>query len=305
MELRHLRTFSAVARRLSFSAAARALHISQSAVSEAVKDLEQELGVELLVRTRHSVKLTAAGSAFLREADRIVADAGNAVRLAQQAARGETGRLAIGFPAPPTAPFLPTLVREFRRKHSGVDLSLHELTPREMMQGMADRRIDLGFSRPLSDDARLLPMHEEKLFDDELCVALPRGHVLAKDDARLPLKEIRREELVLMGRSEAPWLYDTIIAACRKAGFSPRVVATPDYMTTVLMLVEAEVGISIMPMSTAPYRRHLPVVFRRLKASGAQIPLLMIWPRGETPTVRLFCELVRSRRAEILKAVTL
>jgi len=305
MELRHLRTFSAVASRLSFSAAARALHLSQSAVSEGVKDLEHELGVELLHRTRHSVELTAAGVTFLREAERILTDADAAARLAQQAARGEVGRLAIGFPAPPTAPFLPTLVREFRRKHSSVDLSLHEMTPREMMQGLADRRIDLGFSRPLPDAARVLPMHQEKLFDDELCVALPRSHALAKDESPLPLGQIRREDLVLMGRAEAPWLYDTIITACRKAGFSPRVVSTPDYMTTVLMLVEAEVGISIMPTSTAPYRRHLPIVFRRLKASGAQIPLLMIWPRGETPTVRLFCELVRSRRAEIIKAVTL
>jgi len=305
MELRHLRIFTAVATRLSFSAAARALHLSQSAISAAVKDLERELGVELLARTRHTVQLTAAGASFLRDAERILTDANAAARSAQHAARGESGRLAIGFPAPPTAPFLPQLIREFRAQHRGVELSLHELTPRELIQGLADRRIDLGFSRPLADTARLLPVHEEKLFDDELCVAVPRHHPLAREQTPLALRALAREELILMGRAEAPWLYDTIIAACRKAGFSPRVAAAPDYMTTALLLVEAEVGLSIVPTSTSYYRRHLPIVFRRLKAANAEIPLLMIWPRGESPTAKLFAELVRARREQIRQAVTL
>jgi DNA-binding transcriptional LysR family regulator len=171
---------------------------------------------------------------------------------------------------------------------------------------MAERRIDLGFTRPLPDTVGGLPLHQEKIFDDELCVALPKGHPLAEDDAPLPLRKLAREGLVLMGRKEAPWLYDTVIAVCRKAGFSPRVAAAPDYQTTALMLVEAEVGVGIVPSSTSRYQRHLPIVFRRLQAGDARLPLLMVWPRGDVPpTVSLFCDLVRERREQIVRAVRL
>jgi len=122
-------------------------------------------------------------------------------------------------------------VREFRRRHSGVELSLHELTPCELVEGFTHHQIDVGFTRPIEIDCGI-PLHQEKLFADELCVALPKNHPLARRDAPLPLRALARENLVLMSHEKAQWLHDTIIASCRKARFSPRIVAAPDYMTT-------------------------------------------------------------------------
>jgi DNA-binding transcriptional LysR family regulator len=302
MELRHLRYFTAVARHLSFSAAARAIHVAQPALSETVQDLEAELGAQLLARTRQSVKLTAAGTVFLREAESILRAADEARRMAQQAARGETGRVAIGFLAPPTAPFLPALVREFRATRPGVEVVLLEFTPRELQLALAEGRIDLGFTRPVLDSAWRIPVQGETLFADALSAVIPRGHRLAKSTAPLPTTELRREDLVLVERDNAPWFYDMVIATCRRAGFSPRIVSSPDYMSTALLLVEAGTGCSIVPCSTAQHRRDLDIVFRRLTPQPKPVPLNLVWPKGdEAPAARAFRELVLARRDEIAR----
>lgn len=305
MELRHLRYFTAVARHLSFSAAARSIHVAQPALSETVQDLEEELGVQLLARTRQSVKLTAAGTVFLREAEAILRAAEEARRLAQQAARGETGRVAIGFLAPPTAPFLPALVKEFRATRPGVDVALLELTPRELQVALAEGRIDVGFTRPVLDSAWRIPVQAETLFADELSAVIPRGHRLGRAATALATRELRREDMVLVERDNAPWFYDMVIATCRRAGFSPRIVASPDYMSTALLLVEAGLGCSIVPSSTAQHRRELDVVFRRLTPQPKPVPLNLVWPKGdEAPAARAFRELVLARRGEIARRMS-
>src|SRR5713226_6782073 len=129
MELRHLRYFSAVAQYLNYSEASRRLHIAQSAISQTIVDVEDELGVKLLLRTKRSVQLTAAGTTFLREADEILRRTNEAQRLAQRAARGEVGTLGIGFFGTAAAPILPALVQAYRRKFPDVELRLFELNP--------------------------------------------------------------------------------------------------------------------------------------------------------------------------------
>lgn len=305
MELRHLRYFTAVARHLSFSAAARSIHVAQPALSETVRDLEDELGVQLLARTRQSVKLTAAGAVFLREAESILRAAQEAQRLAQQAARGETGRVAIGFLAPPTAPFLPALVREFRASRPGVEVALLEFTPRELQEALAEGRIDVGFTRPVLDSAWRVPVHVTTLFADALSAVIPRDHRLARATGALATRELRREDMVLVERENAPWFYDMVIATCRRAGFSPRIVSSPDYMSTALLLVEAGLGCSIVPCSTAQHRRDLDVVFRRLKPQPKPVPLNLVWPRGEeAPAARAFRELVMARQGDIARQMS-
>src|SRR5580704_23631 len=116
MELRHLRYFTAVARHLNYSEASRRLHVAQPAISQTILDLEAELGVKLLLRTKRSVQLTAAGEAFLRESEEILRRSTEAQHLAQRAARGEAGTLGIGFFGTASAPILPMLVQSFRRE---------------------------------------------------------------------------------------------------------------------------------------------------------------------------------------------
>src|SRR4029077_2170755 len=124
MELRHLRYFVGVAHHLNYSEASRRLHVAQPAISQTILDLEDELDVKLLLRTKRTVQLTVAGTAFRREAQEILRRANEAQHLAQRAARGEVGTLGIGFFGTASAPILPGLVQGFRRRFPDVELHL-------------------------------------------------------------------------------------------------------------------------------------------------------------------------------------
>src|SRR5260370_23005808 len=178
MELRHLRYFVGVAHHLTYSEACRRLHVAQPAISQTTLDLEEELGVKLLLRTKRTVQLTAAGSVFLREAEQILNHAKEAGQIARRAARGETGSLGIGFFGTASGPFLPSLVQSYRQKFPDVQLQLYEMTPDQQLAAFDDGRIDLGFSRKIPPDRRA-EFEEENVYTDELGVALCRIHRLA------------------------------------------------------------------------------------------------------------------------------
>src|ERR1700678_4223525 len=149
MELRHLRYFSAVAASQGFSRSARALHVSQSAISEQISDLEREIGVALLDRGRQKTTLTPHGEVFLNEAKKVLAAADQAVETARRSARGEIGTLTIGFFNGGTGAEVPNVIKRFRRKHPGVRVSVVEMVPSEQSKALLSGAIDVGFTRPL------------------------------------------------------------------------------------------------------------------------------------------------------------
>src|ERR1700751_1389930 len=154
MELRHLRYFAAVAQHLNYSEASRRLHVAQPAISQTILDLEGELGVKVLLRSKRNVQPTAAGTTFLGEAEESLGRAAEAQRLAQRAARGEVGSLGIGFFGTASAPILPALVQAYRRKFPDVELHLFEMNPDQQLAAFDKGRIDLGFTRTLPPDRR-------------------------------------------------------------------------------------------------------------------------------------------------------
>jgi DNA-binding transcriptional LysR family regulator len=217
MELRHLRYFAAVARHLNYSEASRRLHVAQPAISQTILDLEGELEVKLLLRTKRSVQLTAAGAVFLREAEEILRRANEARRLAQRASRGEVGNLGIGFFGTAAAPILPALVQSYRRTFPDVELQLYEMNPDQQLTAFDDGRIQLGLSRPLPLE-RKSEFEEHVVYTDSLVVALPRGHERAKQKV-VRLESLAGESFVQFHRRGAPGLFDEVIATCRRAGF--------------------------------------------------------------------------------------
>jgi DNA-binding transcriptional LysR family regulator len=290
MELRHLRYFVGVAHHLNYSEASRRLHVAQPAISQTILDLEEEVRVQLLHRTKRSVQLTAAGAAFLREAEQILAHANEAAQLARRAARGEIGSLGIGFFGTASAPFLPRLVSSYRRKFPNVQLRLHELTPDQQLDAFDDGRIDLGFTRKLPPDRRK-EFKEENIYTDELGIALPRSHSLAKRKV-VRLKALAGEPFVQFHRKGARTLFDEVISVCRRAGFSPRIVNEPDFMATVLTLVESGLCVSIVPRCVASLKR--PVAIRAITPKSARIPLCVTWRKSsENPVVSGFLNVLR------------
>jgi len=148
MELRHLRYFVAVAEELHFGRAARRLGIAQPPLSQQIKALEEEIGAVFLKRTKRQVDLTAAGRVFLIEARKTLAQAEQAVRAAQRAARGEIGQLSVGFVCSAVYGKVPSIFRLMRSRYPEVSLLLQELTSEEQVEAMKKNEIDIGLIRP-------------------------------------------------------------------------------------------------------------------------------------------------------------
>lgn len=291
MELRYLRYFVTVARRGSFTRAAEELHVAQPAISQQIKALEEELEVMLLLRTKRSVQLTAAGHAFLRDASDILARAEQARVTARRAARGEVGTLAIGCFSSAVAPFLPGLIESYRRSFPAVRVHLYEQTPEQQLHAFAAGKIDLGFTRPLPK-AQAAEFVQELVYRDRLMAVLATAHPLATAK-EVRLEKLASEDFVLFQRSEAPELVDQMTQLCARAGFAPRVVSESPAMHTVLLAVAAGVGVSLMPGCVRVFAQR-GAEFRPVRPASPSIDLMLVRPKGGlAPVAEAFAELVR------------
>jgi DNA-binding transcriptional LysR family regulator len=290
VELRHLRYFVAVAEELHFRRAAERLHVSQPPLSQQIRALETELGVTLLERNRRRVELTAAGAALLAEARAILAQVDHAVELTQRVARGEAGALAIGFVGSAMYGRLPDVVRAFHAERPSVDLRLREFPTAEALAALADGRIDVGVVRPGKVEAGV---EIDVVQREEVLAALPDRHRLASRTS-LALGDLGGEAFVLLARREAPGLFGALDAAMSEIGVAPREVQEVSELRTVLGLVSAGVGVSLVPASVASGERS-GVVFRPLTGRAPTVELALAWRAGDaSPALAAFLELART-----------
>ncbi len=295
MELRHLRYFVAVAEEGHITRAAERLGIQQPPLSQQIKALETELDVQLLRRKARGVELTEAGRALLADARAVLTHVDHAVATTRRTARGEEGRIAVGFTS--SASFHPLVMRAIRRYRDAyplVSLALEEGGTAELVDAVRREQLDAAFIRTPVGDASELTV--TPLLDEEMIAALPTGHRLAPRQARaaaLPLKAFAGETFILYRRRLGPGLYDAIIAACHSAGFSPRVGQEAPRMFSTLNLVAAGLGVSIIPASMQSL--HMDgVVYRRLKGAPVAAPLQMAHRRGDAaPATARFVDLAK------------
>jgi DNA-binding transcriptional LysR family regulator len=298
MELRHLRYFTAVVQWKGYREASRRLHVAQPAISRTVVDLEDELGLKLFSRAKRMAQLTPEGEVFYTEAVRTLAQAESAIHTARRAAKGETGKLSIGFLGSATYAFLPELVCTFRAKYPGVKLTLQELTPLQQEAAFENGLIDIGFTRTLTPE-QSKPFSSRHLYDDPMMAVLPASRKVKTK--RVRISDLAKESFVLFHREGAPRLFDTIIGMCNDAGFSPRVENEPNMMQTVLSLVQAEVGVSIVPACVRNLRSDA-VRFYRMQPDEVRVELVAAWKK-ETPSValRAFLDLIDAKASLIRK----
>lgn len=286
MDLRHFRYFQAIAEELSFSGAARKLNVVQPALSRAVKELEAELGLELFARTRRVVSLTAAGRVLYGEISLLFERLDQTIRRVRRAAAGQFGELRLGYIGPPTQTFLGPLLEEYARRCPEVTVQLEERTPERVWEMVAKGRLDAGLTRPVLAHAALR-MDTLKLRDERLIAAVPRKHPFAERKS-LPWRYLSTQPLVLLARRESAGLQDEILAACRKAAFTPRIGQTSSLIGTVLRLVESGAGIGIVPeclteTDKTQHWRGVPLTPHRT------IPLVLVWKREkEEPSLLAF-----------------
>jgi DNA-binding transcriptional LysR family regulator len=293
MELRHLRHFIAVAEEGHITRAAERLGMQQPPLSQRIKAIELELDVQLFRRKARGVELTEAGQVFLDNARTLLAQYDRIFESTRGAARGEQGRLCIGvMPTAPFHPFVPFAIRAFRTAFPLVSLALDECLRTEAIERLQDGEMDVAFFRsPLSEHKELVT---HPLLAEPMVVALPAEHVLAMRGGALSLRELANETFIVYARQLGPTFYEATIAACLKAGFSPRLGQEAPRITSALSLVAAGFGISIVPASMQ--RMNMDgVSYCRLKdASHAKAVLTLASRRSEpSVVVRNFLSLVR------------
>lgn len=294
MELRHLRYFVAVAEELHFGRAAARVRTAQSSFSAQIRDLEEEIGVQLLHRTKRQVHLTDAGRAFLVQVRATLKQADQAVRAAKRADQGRSGDLAIGFVPSADCISFPEILKVFRQKYPDVQIDLRNLVASEQVEALRQGELDIGFMRPLRMDKTITV---ERILREPVAVVLPQKHrLLAKPE--LSLEDVAAEQLILCSRIHAPLQHDVIIAQFRAANLVPKVSLETDHIQTVLGLVGAGMGISLLPMSVENLRAP-GLRYRPLKKPAPQMEMAVAYRRGDPSRILAnFLALVRklSRR---------
>ena len=276
MELRHLRYFVAVAEELHFGHAAKRLHMTQPPLSQQIQALEDELGVQLLARTKRKVELTPAGAMFLDEARLTLQQADRAQRIAIEAARGVRGRVRVGFVTSASFSILPSVVRRFRMENALIDLELFEMTPSQQLHALEHKEIDIGILRPPVGDTCL---QIDTVLEEPLVLALPSDHRMA-DQKTVELKSLAEEAFILFPRQHGPGIYDVIMKACHDVGFTPQVSYSPDKMQTLLTYVASGLGISLVPQSLSGFHRD-SIVYRPIREKGYRVELAILQRRDD------------------------
>lgn len=273
IELEDLRAFLAVAEERNFGRAAVRLLVTQPALSRRIRRLEDAIPARLFRRTTRTVELTDAGTAFLPEAQSVLAAADRAVETARRTARGESGRLLLGAVTPSIDGFLPGVLHAFRREHPQITVSIEELDTQSQLAAVRDGRLHAGFVRLFDHDVRGLGarvVHREPHV-----VALPPGHPLAAR-RRVPLRMLAGEPLVALAGDVQPELHRRIAAACARAGFEPRVVQTTRTVHTVCALVAAGIGAALVPASAAA-RLGRSVAVRPVVGGLPAVEIAAVW----------------------------
>lgn len=290
MELRHLRYFRTVATELHFGRAAEKLHISQPPLTKQIQDLEAELGFNLFNRTKRSVVLTPAGRAFLGEVNQILQQLDRAIDIGSKTSRGELGQISIGFVGSATYNILPVMLQQFRDRYPDVRIELHELTTDRQLIWLREGRIDVGLIRPPIVDC---DFNSQVIFTESVVVALPTNHHLAMVES-IDLAALATEPFILFPRELAPGLYDPIIAICQAAGFSPQVVQECIQMQTIVSLVSANMGVSILPESIREAQRQGVVYKPILEALSIEklATIAIVWRlNDDSPTMNRLLEI--------------
>jgi DNA-binding transcriptional LysR family regulator len=291
MELRHLRYFIAVDEELHFGRAAQALGISQPPLSQQIQALEQEIGARLFERTNRRVELSEAGRLFLAEARLVLAQVDKAADVARRAQLGQLGELKIGFTS--SAPFnssIPQAIFAFRQAFPAVHLALQEMSSKEVAEALVDESVQVGIMRPLPLPESLVAV---ELFREPLVAIIRADHPLAVgSEEGLQLSALAAEPFVFFPRSYGSGLYAQLLNLAREAGFSPLITQEAGEPMTIIGLVAAGLGVTVLPASYQRMRID-GVVYRTLLDAEANTAVWLVQRRDQhSPMAKAFFELL-------------
>lgn len=279
-DLKQIRCFVAVGEELHFKRAAKRMFMSQPPLSRQIRLLEHELNTQLFIRTSRSVKLTPAGSAFLKDARRLLALADNAAQQAQRISRGESGFLRLGFTAGSSYSFLPNLLAQLKRSIQDVDIELHEMVTQQQIEALHHGDIDVGLLRsPVEGDGfeRLCVAREPMM------LAVPRGHPLAK--SRTPaLVDLAGHPFITFHPADGSYFYDLIDRSFKNELIPTSYVQRVSQIHSILALVAAGQGIALVPASSKALH-FAGTIIRKIKTPPMFAELHLAWRADNTNPV--------------------
>jgi DNA-binding transcriptional LysR family regulator len=297
MELRHLRYFVAVAEELSFTRAAEKLRLAQPSLTRQIHNLEQELGVRLLDRSRNQVSLTEEGKSFLVDARRLVALSLESVKAVQRFSRGESGQLNLGYLFKFNFDLLPSTLATFYQTCPEITVNLFDMSPAEQLRSLEARKIDLGFVglRPPAASKNTAAIAWECVARHNVVVVLPAHHPLAKA-SRIRLTDLKPLFFVAMSEETHPGSRDWLSGLCQEAGFAPRILQDVDLESGIMTFVAEGLGVTLAreQIKNLP---HPGVVFRPLVTS-AKTNYWIAWHReNRSKALAQYIDVVKKQAA--------
>lgn len=282
MELRHLRYFVSVAETLSFTKAAEKLHTSQPSLSRQIKDLEEELGVRLLNRTKQQVTLTDEGRSFLADAKRLLALAAETVESVRRLHSGEIRSLNVGYVSNLFYDLLPKTLASFHQSFPTVSVNLFDLSCGEQFRELEDGKLDLGFVG-LQEPIAKRGLEFRSIASYRTVVALPTDNPLT-GKMTVELKALAPMFFIGMSEASYPGYRNWLVKTCERAAFTPKVLQDVDLERTMIHAVAAGLGVALVPEQLKKFE-HENVVFRPLNPTVATEGCVA-W-RSENPSVAL------------------
>jgi DNA-binding transcriptional LysR family regulator len=278
MELRHLRYLVAVADELNFTRAAEKLHLAQPSLTRQIHNLEDELGVRLLNRTKSQVSLTEEGKSFLVDARRLVALSLESMEAIQRFSRGESGQLNLGYLFKFNFELLPATLATFYQTCPEMAVNLFDMSPAEQLRALEARKIDLGFVglRPPGANKNTTALEWYCVAHHAVVVVLPAHHPLAKE-SKIVLRDLKTLFFVAMSEQTHPGSRDWLSGLCQKAGFTPRILQDVDLESGIMTFVAEGLGVTLAREQIKKLP-HPGVVFRPL-AAAAKADYWIAWHR--------------------------
>ena len=291
MELRHFEAFVAVAEELHFSKAAERLHIAQPPLSQRIRQMEKQLGVDLFVRSTRSVVLTPAGEALLGPARKVLAGSQEALVAAKAGERGEYGRVTIGFAGASSRLALPTLAGAVREQYPRMQLDLRGLTyANTALDLVREGSLDLGFIRLPNRSAGIDYVVVER---EQLICALPASHRFA-DAESVALIDLADDPFVGFPADSGSSLHSLTIQVCTQAGFTPKFAQAAPDSYTILALVAAGVGVTVT-LTTCMHIQQPGLVYKPISDPTPQLHSALAWSTAnESPAVHAVIGVAKS-----------
>lgn len=289
MEIRHLKYFHTVASHLHFNNAAKELNISQPPLSKQIKQLEEELDVQLLYRTNRKVELTEAGVYFENSCKFILNLIEKEIETTKRIYKGELGEVVLAFSGSVVHDLLPLIIKETKSKYPDIKLLVEQHTSSEQIKGLLNGNINVGMLVPPVNEQKLniLPIVEEGFV-----AVVPIGHHLSDIKRELDVKELANENFIMTPEQSGRGYFDSVISLCKSEGFYPKIVQNAQEQQTIISLVAAELGVAVVPESSTRITNKA-VSFIPIKQNHKKTTALAWHKESTSPGVRLFIKHIR------------